>query len=131
MSKIYTTTVTDPWDWYGVYGSGFAPLTTFFEPPTGCETQWIVGSNEPVQILSGSDGRDNGLPTDYFARCNPYSQSRPGYSPGICTSGQDVVEITEARFPSSVLWLGICCDRFRSPFEDYQIQIGLHVYPGV
>ena len=132
MATITTITFETPEDWDEVLaGRGaYPPLTTFFEPPAGCSTQWIHDSDEPGRIWSGTDGIDDGLQTDYFARCNPYSQIEPTYSPGICTSGQDLVEITVALFSSSLLWLGGCCDRLCSPLEGYQVHERLTHHPG-
>lgn len=110
---VVTSTAFKLEEWLGLVPTGLPQLTDIFTPPPNCSTQWVRADGD--YIISG-DTRFTGyessaLPSDYNARCLPYGQTTPKYSPGICTAGQIVAKINELRFQDSVVWEGLCCDR--------------------
>jgi len=111
MATIITSVITDANVWSDIVPTSLPPLTTFFEPPDGCSTQWIwYGAGSVSSGFSVPNMAAMGVQSDYYARCRPYDQVSARYSPGICTSGQTLAEMDELRFQSFVLWTGICCD---------------------
>lgn len=151
MNVIFNTTdITNGtlWnEWLPTDSTLFPPLTTLFEPPTGCSTEWIQNPLATSEIRSGahdfhvpgsSAASDSSilydetfLPTDYFSRCRPSKHPMTlGYSPGICTSGQTMAAVVERRYSGSTYWMGTCCDRFLLTIHTPHLHPYLHIPQG-
>ena len=132
MATIHTSIFTNSKDWSIRVPPNLAALTTLFEPPTGCSNKWTIRPVDGGTVRSGwDDFSERGVPTDYYARCSPYNLTTAQYSPGMCSSGQAVLNITEARFKSSTLWWGTCCDRLPFPYlKTIEFRQCLHLLPG-
>jgi hypothetical protein len=148
MALIVTTTITnvDTWNSWLPASLLFPPLTTLFEPPTDCSTEWLqnplatnnVKSGFHDFCVTGLSGTvdcvmdyDTFIPTDYFGRCRPDKHAMTlGYSPGICTSGQTVAAIIERQYKSSTYWMGRCCDRLLLTIYTPYLHPYLHVAQG-
>jgi hypothetical protein len=131
MIAFETTSAKNQTEWNSWNPTGLAPLTTRFEPPPACSTQWIQNPYNATNIRSG-DGSFASWPADggpairydysdyfasnYYARCRPYNQPQTqAYSPGICTKGQTVAAIRELLYDSTRRWIGWCCGRCPLP----------------
>lgn len=93
--------------------TGFAPLTTPFTPPPECSTRWIPANDGQTIIVNHSGRTLSGLAhSDYFDKCNPFSQRYSTYSPGMCPSGHTMGEIKLITRDTSHVWHARCCIRY-------------------
>jgi hypothetical protein len=109
MVLIVTTTVVS--SLIGIVPASVTPLTTTSTPASICASRWYQEQPDSPSIRSGWDDR-------LYATCLQANATNVVFSPGICPSGQSIVDITEymttpeASDHGHRSWRGKCSERF-------------------
>ena len=127
MTQVIIRTLSYGFNW-DLYTSSvnIPPLTTAFILPTECSTRWIQRQASENRIYSGAMPPwygSSAVISDYYQGCNPYAMSSAIYSPGMCPSGQTIVQIYQ---DNSSVWGGHCCNRY----VPFLLTLRSHLYEG-
>jgi len=86
-------------------------LTTIFTPPASCSNRWLAAEQTGIAWSTYSrDGYQPPVDPIYYS-CLPERLRGPHYSPGVCTDGQTIADITKYEAGTRTMWQAQCCKR--------------------